>query len=113
MGVRRDRGLVRVGDCLDDREAETEAVAVARASRVESLERLEDPLELARRDYRPRVGDGEDGVTVARFGREVDVSADDVVADGVGDKVRDEPLDEAGLPVVCAGSSVVSRTSPS
>ena len=94
-GARGDGRLVRVGNRLDDGEAETEAVAVVGASGIESLEWLEDPLELARRDLRAGVGDGEDGVTVAGVGCEADAAAVDVVVDGVAEEVGDEPLDEA------------------
>ena len=90
-----DGGVVGVGDRLDDGEAETEAVSVVGAAGVESLERLEDPLELARRDRRAGVRDGEDGATVAGVGCELDVAAVDVVVDGVAEEVGDEPLDEA------------------
>ena len=53
------------------------------AGGVESLERLEDPLELARRDLRAGVRDGENGSTVAGLGVELDAAAGDVVADRV------------------------------
>ena len=49
-----DGGVVGVGDRLDDGEAETETVRAVGAGGVESLERLEEPVELARRDLRAR-----------------------------------------------------------
>src|SRR5262249_38712241 len=65
-----------------------------RARGVESLERLEEPIELAGRDLRTGVRDGEDGLTVARLGRQSDVAALDVVANGVAEEGGNEPLDE-------------------
>ncbi len=97
-----------VGDRLNDGEAETKTVRAGRSCCVESLEWLEDPLELAHRNRRAGVGDGEDGVTVARVGCELDASAVDVVVDGVVEEVGDEPFDEARVAGRCAPAESLS-----
>jgi hypothetical protein len=90
-----DGGAVGVRDRAHDREPEPEAVRAARPGSVESLERLEEPIELVRRDLRAGVPDGEDGAVVERRGREADAAAVDVVADRIAQEVGDEPLDQA------------------
>lgn len=42
-----------------DREAEAAAAAIARAAVIEAVEAFEDLLELARRDARPAIADGD------------------------------------------------------
>jgi hypothetical protein len=54
-GSSGDAGLVRVGDGTHDGEAETDALG---CGRVESLEGLEEPVEVAARDLPAAVGDG-------------------------------------------------------
>ena len=88
--------MVGVGDRADDREAETEPVTVGAAA-VESLERLEEPVELGRRDRRAGVRDSEQRATVAGLGREADAAVLDVVLDRVAEEVGDEALDEAWI----------------
>ena len=94
-GCGGDGGVVGVGYRLHDREAQPEALGVAGAVGGERLERPEQPLELAERDGRAAVVDGDDGPVVADFGARASMwPCGDVVAGGVADQVGDEPLDE-------------------
>ena len=54
-----DGGLVGDRDCLDDREAEPEPVGAVCAFAVESLEGLEEPVDLIGRDREAGVLDPE------------------------------------------------------
>ena len=75
-----ERGVVGVGDGLDDREAEAAAVAVPGSLRAESFERLEEPCHRLGGDYRPGVGDRDDCVAGAGSGPHLDAAARHVVA---------------------------------
>jgi hypothetical protein len=58
--VRGERGVVGDGDGADD--GQSEAVVVVDAGAVESLEGLEEAVDLLTRDHRPGVRDGEDSL---------------------------------------------------
>src|SRR5262249_55134570 len=81
--VRPPRRAVRAGDRIHDREAQPEPVAVAPPLAVESLERLEQPLELRRRDDLPAVLDRQHREAALRRRRDRDPAAGDVVPDRV------------------------------
>lgn len=84
-----DGGAVGGGDGADDGQADAMAVAVVCAPCVEPLEGLEQPVDLAGRDYRPSAGNRQDSAAVAGSGGDLDGPARDVVADGVVDQVGD------------------------
>jgi hypothetical protein len=98
--------VVRVGDRVDDREAEAESVVVVSAAAVESLERLEETLDLLGWDRRAGVRDGEEAVPVAAPGGDLDVSARAVVADRVVDQIVVSRSSSRGSPAVGAAASV-------
>ena len=58
--VRGERGVV--GDGAED--GQSEAVVVIDAGAVESLEEVEEAVDLLRRDHRPGVRDGDDSLVV-------------------------------------------------
>ena len=91
VGVGRDTRAVGDGDRADDGEAEALPVGVPDALGAEALERLEEALDLVRRDDRAGVRHREAG----RFaGRDLDPAARDVVPHRVVDEVRDEDLQQ-------------------
>ena len=58
--VRGERGVVGDGAGADD--GQSEAVVVVDAGAVESLEGVEEAVDLLGRDHRPGVRDGDDGL---------------------------------------------------
>ena len=87
------------GDGLHDRQAEAQAVVLpVIAIRGESLEGLEEAVDLPCRDDGPAIGDGKDGVTVLRSGRDLDSPRGHVVAHGVVHEICDEALAESRVP---------------
>jgi sulfoxide reductase heme-binding subunit YedZ len=56
-GFGADVPAVRLHDCAGDRQAKSSASAVPRSARVDSVEALEDPVELIRGNARPGVRD--------------------------------------------------------
>jgi hypothetical protein len=61
-----ERGVVGDGDGADD--GQSEAVVVVDAGAVESLEGVEEAVDLLGRDHRPGVRDGDDGLAVEAGG---------------------------------------------
>ena len=88
-----------VGDGLDDREAEPGPAAWSGSMSLESVERLEEPPELHRRDDRAGIGDDEHGLPSRGTCRNFQSAAGEVVTGRVRDEVRNEPLDENGVAV--------------
>ena len=65
------------GDGSNDGQAKAVAVLVMGAVRIETLEWLEEPVDLGGRDDRSGVGDGEHGVSVfGDRGGDLDLSAE-------------------------------------
>src|ERR1700756_2783828 len=95
LRVDREPGVVRVGDRLDDRQAEADTVAVHRAVSTESFERLHELLDRVCRDDRSGIGDGDARASHHALGRDVDVTTLDVVADRIVEEVGSEALDQA------------------
>jgi hypothetical protein len=93
-GVCRDSGLMSGRDRLHDRESEPGPVSGGSCVWAESLERLEQSLELAGRDHRSGVRDREGGASSGGVRDDVEPAVGDVVADGIRDQVRHEALDE-------------------
>ena len=89
--------MVRVGDRLDDGESQPVAVVVAGAGAVQSLERLEETLDLLGWNGRAGVRDGHEGMPVTSPGGDLDVSAGGVVADRVVDQVGDQALEQSWI----------------
>src|SRR5271154_5271941 len=77
---------------------------VVSAAGVEALERLKEPVDLVGRDDCSAVGYREDRRVVGGIGRDVNVPAGDVVADGVGDEVGYEAFEESGVAVERGGT---------
>jgi hypothetical protein len=96
-GVRGDGGVVGVGDGLDDREAEPDAVGTGLGLRAESFEGLEEAREFPGWDKRAGVGDGEQGASCVDPGCDFDSAVGDVVSDRVGDEVGGESLEEGWI----------------
>jgi hypothetical protein len=88
-------GTVRVGDHLDDGESQSVAVVVAGSGAAQSLEGLEETLDLFGRDGPATVRDRHEGVPVAGSGGDVDTSAAGVVAYRVVDQVGDKALEQS------------------
>ena len=78
-------GMVRVGDRSDDGESQSVAAVVAGTRAAESLEGLEETLDLFGWDGRAGVRDGQEGVPVAGPGGDRDVATGGVVTDRVVD----------------------------
>jgi hypothetical protein len=98
-GLRGDGGAVGGGYGPDDGQTETVAATAAGAARAEPLEGLEQAVDLGGRDDLPGAGHRQDGVNTADPGRDLDVPAGDVVADGVVDQVGHQSLDQEGIAV--------------
>jgi len=79
------------------------AAVAAGAARAESLEGLQQAVDLGRRDGLPGVGHRQDGATAAGPGGDLDVPAGDVVPDGVVDQVGYQLLDQEGVAVEDGG----------
>ena len=90
-------GIVRVGDRLDDGESQSVAAVVAGTGAAQSLEGLEETLDLLGRDGRAGVRDRHEGVPVAGPGGDLDMSAGGVVADRVVDQVGDQALEQSWI----------------
>ncbi len=89
--------MVGVGDGLDDGEAEAVPVGVPDALAAFPLERLKESVDLARRDSRAGVADGDGGLSFSRDGGDLDSPAGGVVAERIVDEVCDEEFDEFGV----------------
>jgi hypothetical protein len=87
-GAGAERRAVGGGDGLDDREPEAVAIWMVGAVTVESLEWLEEAVDVRCGDDRPAVGDGENGVPGFGSRRDGDVTARDVVAKRVAEPDR-------------------------
>lgn len=79
--VRGERGVVGDGDAADD--GQSAAVVVVDAGAVESLEGIEDAVDLLERDHRPGVRDGDDGLVALDPGGDLHPAARHVVAHNV------------------------------
>ena len=89
------RSAGAVGDRGDDREADAVPFEIAVAALVRSApEGLEQLADVLGRNRWAAVGDAQGRGAGARLGAEVDPAAAQVVADGVVEEVRDQPLDE-------------------
>ena len=95
--ARGELGAVRGGDRLDDGESQSVSVVVPGTGAAQSLEGLEETLDLFGRDGRAGVRDGHEGAAVAGPGGDLDLSAGGVVADRVVDQVRDQALDQSWI----------------
>ena len=84
MAWAMDRPRPRPGSSLD-----------CPGDRRQPLERLEQPVDLGRRDFRPAVGDRERRTARRRDRLHGDPATGHVVADGVVDQIRDEALAQA------------------
>ena len=82
-GACADFGTVRVGDRLNDGESQSVAAVVAGTGAGQSLEGLEETLELLRRDGWASVRDRHEGAAVSRPRADLDTSAGRVVANRV------------------------------
>src|SRR5215469_14367125 len=92
-GLRGDGSGVRGSDGADNGEAKAMTAVAARGARAEPLERLEQAVDLRGRDDLPGAGHRQNGAGVAGPGGDLDISARDVVPDGVVDQVDGELLD--------------------
>src|SRR5215469_1477201 len=92
-GLRGDGGGVRGGDGADNGEAKAVTAVAAGGARAEPLERLEQAVDFGGRDDLPGAGHRQDGADVAGPSGDMDISARDVVPDGVVDQVGGELLD--------------------
>ena len=96
--------MVRLGDGVDDGETETEtmtvtlAVAAALPVGRQSLEGLDETLDLVVGNDWPAVGDREGRLRAGGLSGDLDVSVRVVVADGVVDEVGDEAFDQSRVP---------------
>jgi hypothetical protein len=70
------------------------AIGVLGAGAAESLEGLEETLDLFGRDGRAGVRDGQDGVAVEGSTGHFDISSGGVVADRVVEQIGDQALEE-------------------
>lgn len=86
------------GDVGDDGQAETQPVRAGGPVRASALERLEEAAELIWRHKGAGVGNGERRTRRAGCKLHLETSAGDVVADGVVDEVRHQPVEEAVVP---------------
>ncbi len=89
-----DGRAVRLGDSVDDGQAETEALGSRGAVRFLPPERLEEPLDFAGGHRRAGVGHGQLGSAVHDTGADLHRSARDVVAQGIVDEIGDKPFRE-------------------
>src|SRR5262245_9233244 len=91
-GLRADGegGAVRMGDGLDDGQAEPEALAVAGAVGAKPLEGLQQPVHGGRRDDGPGVGHRQEGAGVPGAGEDLDGAAGRVVPQRVVGEVGDQ-----------------------
>jgi hypothetical protein len=104
--LRGDGGGVGGGDGADDGQAEAVAAAAAGGTRAEPLEGLEQAVDFDGRDDLPGVCHRQGGAGVAGRGGDLDVSAGDVVPDGVVDQVGGQLLDQEGVAVEGGGLDV-------
>ena len=81
-------------DGPDDGESEPVPVLVVRPARIEPLKGLEEAVDFSWRDERSGVGHREHGLALLHPGQDFDSAVDNVVANGVGEQVGDEPFDE-------------------
>src|ERR1700677_974214 len=91
-GLGGDRGGMGDGDSPDGGQPEAVAVAVGRAL-AQAPEGLEKAVDVGGLDDRPGAGHRQDGAGVAGRGGDLDVSAGDVVPDGIVDQVAGQLLD--------------------
>jgi hypothetical protein len=88
---------------LDDGQAKAVAIAVMGAAAVEALERLEETADVTGWNHVAGVGHREHCLAVCGAGRDSDVPAGDVVADGIVDEVGDESFDQSRVAVERSG----------
>src|SRR5689334_9063046 len=105
-GLRGDGGGVRGGDGADNGEAKAVTTVAVGGAGAEPLEGLEQAVDRGGRDDRPGVGYRQDGAGVAGPGGDLDISARDVVPDGVVDQVGGQLLDQKRVTVEDDGLDV-------
>jgi len=98
-GAGGDGGVVCGRDGPDDGQSEPVPVLVGRPARIEPLEGLEEAFDFRWPDEWSGVGHRQDGLAVLHPGPDLDTAAGNVVADGVGEQVGDEPFDEQGVAI--------------
>jgi hypothetical protein len=102
-GMRGQLRAVRDGDGMDDGEPQPEPVPVVAAMPYplvpQPLERLKQPVELARRNNRPGVGDPHDRPAGRRPGLDLGPAAAHVVPEGVPDQVRHQAFRQLRISV--------------
>ena len=98
-GVGGDGGVVCGRDGPDDGESEPVSVFTGCPARIEPLEGLEEAFDFSWRDEWSGVGHRQDGPAVLHSGHDLDTAAGNVVNDGVGKQVGDEPFDEQGVSI--------------
>jgi hypothetical protein len=86
-----ERGAVDADDGADDGQPEPRP-AGADSLGAQSLEWLEEAVDLIGRDERASVADGQDCPPVGDGGGDVDPASVDIVPDGVAEQVRDQAL---------------------
>ena len=96
-GMEGEASVVGGGDGLDNGEAQAESVVVACPIAGDSLEGLEETVDLVRGQGRAGVGDSERGESVTVLYGHPYTPAGIVVTQGVVDEVRNEPFDELGV----------------
>ena len=109
-GHARELGIVSVRDRLDDREAQSVTVVVAGSGAAESLEGLEQALELVGWDGRSAVRDRHEGVPVAGSGGDLEGPPGALWRIALSIRFATRRSSSRGSPVVGAWSSV-ARTS--
>ena len=107
-----DAGLVRVGDRLDDGQAQAQSL-VADAVGGQPLERLEEPVDGGGRDLGSGVGDGKDRAVFPALGGDVDQATRTVVPQRIVDQVGDQLLGQLRTARGgCLAERVVERQVP-
>jgi hypothetical protein len=98
------------GDGPDDGQAKAVAAVAPGLARTESLEGLEQAVDLGGRDDRPGVADRQDGPAAAGPGTDQDISAWDVVPHGVIDQVGHQLLDQERIALEGGGPDLPADT---
>src|SRR5205807_7729194 len=92
-----DPAAVRLGEMLDDGEAQAAAALVAGAALVHPVEALEDASQRLRRDADAGVADLDQRVAALPRQAQQHLAARPVVLDGVVEQVEEQPLDAVGV----------------